>query len=362
MHKLQCLELGYLTEHDIHHSNTSMSIPSSAIREASICLRCQYRLSLRRKPKLRQPPLTPHQIRHFGLGRGLHQEQTPIKDVDSYDEGSSTISNAPPQPDITVTYVPWKNPARVLSFRKPTPPKDSLGFVSLGQPAEVLILKDQREREELDRYYRDVRSSETDADPPAESLSSSKMLEEMNAERGIIGIDQVCKNIDAAKEEWMKDSAQSKLPWENTASVVTKRQYEEVASRLNKSFTTSQLAAYLYRNEDIEKLDPLDLHNQYRSNLYTRSSWKPGTTEIWQSRAPEVASIVRGSIGAKFETSEKHATKKGNLTDRILRSCWRIRPREDEKSIGEMDIRLHAEHLNLIINHRKLEILWKIPA
>lgn len=336
-----------------------MSTLGFAGQEASICLRCQYRLSLRRRSRPKQRQI-PQQVRHFGRDRRLHQEQTPVKDVDSYDQ-SFAPSQSQPQPNFTITYQPYKAPSKALSFRRLNdlpPPKDSLGFESLGQPAEVLILKDLQRRGHHDKPLQGTRSSQTGGDLPTEAMSSSDMLKEMNAERGIIGIDQVCKNIDALKDEWTRALTDLKLPWEATGSVVTKRRYDEVVARLSNGFTISQLAAYLDRNENMQLADPLDLHNQFSSTLYARSPWTPGTTDIWRSRAPTITELDQGGMSAEAvvpDKIEKQVPRKNMLIDRILRYCWRIRPKEDESSLGEMDIRLQAPHLELIVNHSEFE-------
>jgi len=333
-----------------------MSKLGSTIQEATICLRCQHRLSLRRKPqpKQRQPP---QQVRHFGLDRRLHQEQTPVKDLDSYDGSSHAASDYQPQPNFTITYEPYKAPSKTLSFRRLNEQprhKDTLGFNSLGQPAEVLILKDRQESEDHDKPLKSSRSSQTSSDPQTEAMSSSDMLEKMNAERGIIGIDQVCKNIEAVKGEWTRDLTDLNLPWEAAGSVVTKRWYDELVSRLSDGFTISQLAVYLERNENMQLADPLDLHNQFSSTLYARSPWTPGTTDIWRSKSPEITELARDGLSTKaviLDKVEKQAPRKSILIDRILRYCWRIRPKEDESSLGEMDVRLQSAHLELILNH-----------
>jgi len=322
-------------------------------KEASICLRCQYRLSLRRRPRSKQQQLH-QQVRHFGLDRRLHQEQMPIKDVDSYDEASHAVPGSQPQPNFTVTFEPYKPPTKTVSFRRLSylpPPKDSLGFESLGQPAEVLILKDRQERKDHEKPLEGSWPSQTGRDRPTEAMSSSDMLEKMKAEQGIIGIDQVCQNIDTVKAEWTRDAS---LPWEADGRVLTQRRYDEIVSRLYDGFTISQLAVYLERNEHKQLADPLDLYNQFSSTLYARSPWTSGTTEIWRSKAPAITELAQGETSAQVvvpDRAEKQASRKSMLIDRILRYCWRTRPKEDESSLGEMDIRLQPAHLELIVNH-----------
>ncbi len=336
-----------------------MSKLGSAAQEASICLRCQYRLSLRRKPRLKQQQLH-QQVRHFELDRRLHQEQTPIKDVQSYDEASYTAPASQSQPNFTITYEPHKPRFNAVAFRKLgdlPQPKDRLGFESLGQPAEVLILKDQQGRKDYEKPLHSSRLSQTGDDPPIDAMSSSDMQEEMNAERGIISMDQVCQNIDTLRGQWLKDA---RLPWEASGSVLSRRRYDEVVARLYDGFTISQLAVYLGRNENKHLADPLDLHNQFWSTLYARSSWTSGTTDFWQSKAPPITEMTQDGVTATVALPnkvDKQASRKTMLVDRILRYCWRVRPKEDESSLGEMDIRLQSAHLEIIVNHSEPDAL-----
>jgi len=348
----------------------------SGVQERSICLRCLIRLGLR--PRHRPLPhhqRSPQTIRYFTASRRLWQEQADLGNTDNdqhttresvltyhpYDKGpirrnvEKRLHFDPDGPGgLNVTWEPTVPPSKTPDLDKTfrhLSMKDRLGIDSLGQPAEVLILRERhkqrgRIRPDVEREY-----SEPSDESPAAAMSSSDMLDEMNAERGIIDTDQVCKNIDIAKGEWIKEF---NLPREITGSLLATKYYGGFASKLYNGFTMSQLATYLERNAQMHSLDPLDLHNEFSSALYSRSCWSAGTTDLLQIRAPNILNNdgIGASVGRAFqETSEEHVSPKLSLINAILRHCWRLRPEENETSIGELDIQLQSIHLQLIVGH-----------
>ena len=344
------------------------------LQDGSICLRCLCRLSLqgRQRPQ-RQRDLQP--IRRFALSRRLGQEQAdygashreqgaldePLISYHPYEKGPKRRNvekiyhfnpDIPGEP--TVEYNPTSPPSQIPDLPRGLrsfPVKDSLGLNSLGQPAEVLILRDSQEIDNEDGRFFQRQPSELNDETSPDTMSSSDMLAEMSSERGIIETAQVCKNIDAVKEEWLREF---KLPWEDLGSVVAAQHYNEIASRLYEGFTASQLAAYLEKNPQTHPIDPLDLHNDFSCSLYARSCWNHGTTGIWRIRAPEIPEAGRQRVPirkAVQEHSEEHVPYKRSLINGILHHCWGIRPRDDDSSVGELDIQLQKTHLELIVNH-----------
>ena len=279
-------------------------------------------------------------VRHFALVRHLHQEHTDLRDGDS---------NEPPPEIPIITYVPYEVPSRASSLRNgysfPST-KDSLGLNSLGEPAEVLIIRERQRKREADRIANEDEPLQRNDHLIEGAKSSSDMLEEMNAERGIIDVDQVCKNIDAVKNEHIR-------PQVIAEGVIAADRYEDLASKLHSGFMVHQLAAYMKRNEHVHPVDPLDLHTEFSCALYARSSW---STENIGSRAPDIVSIEREEIQNRRNVqvkSEKQLLRKMSLVDEILRRYWQIRPEEDRYSSGEMDIRLQPAHLDLLVNHSR---------
>lgn len=321
----------------------------ATFQEASICLRCQYRLSLRQRPRPKQPfPRAPLQIRHFEPGRRSFQEQVGVSDVDNYDD----VVSKP-----IITYEPYEPGSKDPQRRKNaySSVKNSLGVNALGEPAEVLIVgeKQQEANRKRDLVWRSLRPS---TEALGETMSSTEMIEEMDAERGIIDIDQVCKNIEAVKGS---RTAKGELPWKAAEYTVSSKQYNKFETTLREGFTVRQLAAYLEKTAKLRPVDPMDLHTEYSCSLYARSSWRPGMTDLWGMRAPQ---IMQGDQ-EKQGRSSKQGSQKSVIIDRIIRHCWRIRPQEDEAAVGEIDVRLQSPHLELIVNHsmipRQLQSSYK---
>lgn len=306
-----------------------------------ICLCCQYRLSLREGPRpgRRRPTRHPQQLRRFTSGASLRQEQSSSHDV-ATDNG-----NLERVPIRYITEVLPPDP----NYRHGNEPstKDSLGFDVLGEPAEVLILRDKRKHLRPESNIPRIRASGPDKNPDQKPITSSEMLKEMVVERGILDIDEACKNIESVKASWAT----------RTKSRITGVAYQDLVSRLQEGFTKQQLGAYLNRAGKDPAADVFDLNVETSNSLYARSSWQlVGNTVLRKSKAPHITSNPLEGVSTKKEVSWKDRAQgisKEVLVKRVLRQCWNITPKFQESSLGEMDIRLKKLHLNLILNHSK---------
>ena len=303
---------------------------------SSICLRCQCRLTARPKSRSsrRLHVRHPQQLRRFTSGPSLGQEQQSFEDA-ATDKG--TIERAP----IRYCFEDW-DPKR---SNRPT--KNSLGLNVLGEPAEVLVLRDRQYRIDNDIGMGKIRATGPDRNPVQEPTSSSGLMEKMNAERGIVGIDEVCNNIENVRASWA----------ESIEGNITGLSYHDLFTRLCEGFTKQQLAAYLTRNDKNPIADVFDLSAEISNSLYTRSSWqRVGETAARQSKAPKIADKTPYK---DFNTAEDPGKerfkgwKRDDLVQRLLRRCWNISPRFQESLIGELDLRVQESHLNLILNHSK---------
>lgn len=317
-----------------------------AAQDFSICLRCQFRLGLRRGPRSghRRPTGYPQQLRHFTSGLTVRQELSSSHDAadNSVDLERSPIRYSTEELHPNQNYRHGNEPSK----------KDSLGFNVLGEPAEVLVLRDKENLFRLDSAMALLRASGSDKNPAQESMSSSEMLEELVAERGVIDIDEVCKNIESVRSSW---AAQKK-------GSITGVAYNGLVSRLQDGFTKQQLGAYLYKAGKDPAADVFDLNVEISNSLYARSSWQlVGNTPPGQSKAPRIADKMPEESSKEKEVLGKERAQglsKEALVKRILRQCWNVTPRFQESSMGELDIRLQNSHLNLILNHSKRLPSW----
>lgn len=313
----------------------------SAAQDYSICLRCQYRLSLRQgyRPDRRRPKEHPQQRRRFTSGPDLRQEQSSTHHA-ATDNGN--LERAPIR-----YYTEELHPSQIYRHGNEPPTKDSLGLNVLGEPAEVLILRDKHNQFRVGSNLARVHVSGPDKNPAQEPISSSGMLEEMDAERGIVDIDDVYNNIENVRHSWAA----------RTKGDITGVAYKDLVSRLQEGFTKQQLGAYLDRAWRNPIADVFNLNVEYSNNLYARSSWQPvGHTLIRKSKAPKMTyNMSEEGFNEKdvSGTERRHGISKDDLVEQILRQCWNVTPKFQEFRLGELDLRLQKLHLNLILNHSK---------
>ena len=320
----------------------------SPAQDLSICLRCQYRLSIRQGPR---PGRQRHkrfsqQRRCFAVGTSQRQEASTAHDA-ATDDG---IVGKP-----LVRYLAEEaSPYQQHRHESGPPTKGTLGLNVLGEPAEVLILREKQKRFELDKAMAMIRASGPDKNPSPESISSSQMLEMFAAERGIIDIDDACKNIESLRTSL---AAAKKGP-------INEDVYKDLALKLHQGFTKRQLQAYWDRTTSDLPDERFDLDVDFANTVYARSSWQlvENTTRSENTpladRQPRTPMIIMSSDA---ELAEDLTLKKRNfgvvlkesLVRRILRRCWKIKPSVPESSRGEVDLRLTPLHLKLISKHSK---------
>ena len=324
-------------------------------QDISVCLRCQLRLSLRKVSRQDIPKClstTPQQLQGFAPGRKLGQEQAILSDDSLIDEEliAPIRKHDPFGHRLEGRSVSRTVPGHTGVRHLPRGHKDTLTFDALGEPAEVLVLNDGRVASEGRSNSIEVRSKRAAEDREINVLSSSDMLDEIDAERGLADIHQVVENIDGVKSSWIAKS-------KSNPPVFSAAEHAEIASQLGRGFTTKQLALYLDRSDvDIPK-DPLDLRYEFSNNVYSRSAWASGTPSPQQSRAPKIVKSGKESKMRKdliYQKTDRQLSAKSMLIERIIRQCWQFNVRQDESMEGELDIRLHATHLDLIMNHSRL--------
>ena len=306
----------------------------TAAEDVSICLRCQYRLSVRQgpHPTHRRRTRYPQQLRRFTSGASLQQQPASV-DHDAAKNhyiGRAPIRYSNEEPLFHQTTRP-----RIWSSEK-----DSLGLHVLGEPAEVLILRDRQRRFQLNSALAKIRASGPDKNPNPEPISSSAMLEKIDAERGEIDFKEACKNIESVRDLWTT----------TTNGSINKDEYSELVARLQVGFTREQLVAYLGRFGQDQTAGSFNLGFRLSSALYARSSWQLlGSMLPSSTRAPPLCK-------SDAEVLEKDGGKglgKDALARMIIRQCWNIITDSLISSLGELDIRLQDIHFSLILNHSK---------
>ena len=305
-----------------------------AAQDLSICFRCHYRLSIRQgpQPAHRRRRGYTQQLRRFTSRASLQQQPASEHHEAVRDDylGRAPIRYTNEEPLLN-----QKDRPRIW-----LPKKDSLGLHVLGEPAEVLILRDKQRRFQLDSIMARVRASGPDKNPDPEPMSSSEMLEKMDAERGKINFKEAIKNIESVRA-----SCATK-----TNGSISQDEYSDLVSKLQVGFTREQLVAYLRRPGQDKTARDFNLDFSLSGALYARSSWQLlGSTLPRKMRSPK----LRRTHGELLERDRGKGLGKDGLAKMIIRRLWNIKTTSLDSSLGELDIRLRDIHFSLILNHSK---------
>ena len=212
-----------------------------------------------------------------------------------------------------------------------------LGLDVLGKPAEVLILRDDQE----DTSYQSERLL-----PNPNTTSSSELLDEINGERGIPDSDQVRQHLDNIKATWF-----SKIQRESGR--LTAEECNEIVLEIYKGFTEKQLLDYVNHGDFDYATGPVEFEASFSTNLYTRSLWFNGVTPFPGDSLSRLRSEVLGNLWFYEEAGSDipRFSKKTSLINKVMRQCWHIRTQEEVESIGELDVLLQVEHIDLLLTH-----------
>ena len=318
------------------------------VQDSSICLRCQYRMKTKSqlRPSRRRLIRSSEKARHFVPGRNIRQESALHNDVVPTDDGIAAFDDRLGRPVIKYERISD-------SFRrmKMDTKKEVLSFDALGQPAEVLILRNRRRSSqqpaEIFPLHSDI--DESNVQKNAE-MSPAQMLKEINGERGIIDLGQACENIESMRQSELDHM-------EAAGRSIKATEYAKLASRLRSGFTIDQLSAYLDGAVTSESNDAKDLYDEASTPLYSRTSWTPRTESLQPSEALKDKEKAKTGVGIRKSIVEQvsgRVSHKSRLVDKILRQCWQLRPKREDSALGEMDLRLQPLHLDLVLNHSEI--------
>ncbi|MCJ1474951.1 hypothetical protein MMC13_003611 [Lambiella insularis] len=224
----------------------------------------------------------------------------------------------------------------------------TLDMNALGQPAQIRILPDRPKlREEYPLIYGQTVNLINDTSP--EELLRTIADESLALDPTVIN-----QSIEDLRSRFEADTGSGDTP--------TLAQCRGLAQDLHDGFTTFQLEAYLKQ----KSTKPLsngtpnydDLEERFHSKLCTRSAWFSGT-----SRFPEEAILrLDPGVGVKRQDDfllgstppegRLKQSEKQRIIERILRHAWRLRCKEEKALVGELDMRLQAEHMSLLLNHK----------
>ena len=219
---------------------------------------------------------------------------------------------------------------------------------ALGKPAKVLIVGESVQREPLSLHRENV------GDPGAQGLVSeldaSKMLDTIAAERGLVNAGHIHRNIEDLRKEWLSNL-------QDKSGRPTALEVETLAGTLMDGFTEKQLQTY-YEHTTLQPLTPrTELDDAVATGEYQRSAWRPRVSSFPPSEAdlePVERQQILNDPDETFQINDlqRFTSEKRNLIERIIRERWRIRSKGEEETImGEVDMYLRPEYLDLLRNH-----------
>lgn len=184
---------------------------------------------------------------------------------------------------------------------------------ALGKPGEVVIVPPRKGNR---RVRKETVVSESNS-----GLSS--ILEEIEKEKNVLDFAEVDANI----EEF-------RLPY-GPHDKLNYTEWKDLRQKLEESFTSSQLGAY------ISRFKPSDLNGKNDEAGITKGNWKPGTSLFL-----EMDPLSEERISDRTAATEK-LSGKGLLAERILRDCWILGVAGE---VGQLDLRLPSHAIALLLN------------
>ncbi|KAH7308803.1 mitochondrial inner-membrane-bound regulator-domain-containing protein [Rhexocercosporidium sp. MPI-PUGE-AT-0058] len=289
-------------------------------RGSHICLRCQRGLARRANasasrrvsqstdPKPREPP-----------------ERRVVRRVADADVEHNSHQNFPRGLGNALNYKTFRNGVggglhghRGLQVQENREP---LNTTTLGDPADVLVLRDSI----LTLYAAGGPRSMEVMEP--EHIDILSQLEE---ERGLVGQEEVESNIEAFRP------ANERQSWEDI---------NELVKELQDGFTMSQLQRYIRNFEGRRDPEsPLEewVTSKKDAKILRITPWLPGVSEIKDH-------FDNDPLRGYFLPSH---TVKQRVVLQLLRECWMLELPELVDGIGQFEIEVHKEDLELLLMGR----------
>lgn len=320
------------------------------VQDMTICLRCQSHMATRRL--LRRHPLG--RTRDLVLPRFSTAGHYVAQDnVEPDGPVAENTLEAPGEIEQKRHYPSDRRRFRKLDLQI----KDPIGVDALGKPAEVLLLRSELQQALKRPEYTTFGTASIALGKSASSASSDELLDSIQSERGIVGADRARENIESVKQTWVSGLHDRFGP--PTASEV-----KELARRICDGFTTDQLLNYFHK---AGTSGPWEIDYDYFSDLYKRSAWTPGTTPFPGDASSRLRSLKLlkndtnpTAQGEVLANRSKGRPLKQVVADKIIRQLWHIQNEQEKESVGELDLWIQQEHLDLVINHSKQSI--RLPS
>ena len=237
---------------------------------------------------------------------------------------------------------------------------------SLGKPSNIVVLRENVSGQRGGLRY--VLDNKPDVVIEQEKVDILSLMKE---DIGVVGTAEIVENIGSLRPEQHK-----KRSGKGRTYAMTWEEIMGLEKKLTSGFTKTQMMAYIQdyeakkqkvagqqegeKKEEEEEVEEEDKDFQiadwlstaetqlakpsekFTPHILNETRWMPGTSEHGHFFED---SILRGY------TSDA-ATAKSKVAMFIIRSCWRIRCKEYDSAVGEIEVKLAPEDLELLLAPR----------
>lgn len=284
------------------------------IARPHICLRCQLRLARRPASRVRFHTIDSKRSAYPSAARSAREDDEESLPYPAVRRPLGLGRTASPPVDVLK---PLGERLYGHLGNKLRDDRERLDIDALGQPAEVIVLRDSKLN-----YYAHSKVIES------EEQEKVDILKQLDSERGLIGQAEVEVNIN----EFRPRDGSEPQTWED---------FNALVEALQEGFTTSQLVLYIKNNLKGTDQSEVDVH---RDNL-TRLRCTPWLPDFAQTTADFGDNALRGYF------LESHTAKQG-VVIRLLRECWKLSLAVLQEGIGQIEAHLAPRDLDFLL--RKL--------
>ena len=291
---------------------STVSMFSSFTHDLSVCLRCQYRIVIQRRIKRTVVSSVAQSSRYLASSS---QTTARSERIDSRDERTGREK--------------WRR----IPNSVPIHSREAFGMSSHSKRGEILQLRQNVERKFVSHFplAEEVGNSEPVA------LDPGKIVEAIETRGKIVDSKEITETLGSIRLAWSQ----------NISGYPTAEEIDALTQRLCTGFTTKQLQSYFVNKESLVPLpSQMELLEPRRTPLYTRSSWKFGTTPFPTPAKPNSQSNSPQSKARTIPGRDKRA-----IAQRIVQKRWQLRAQEEMCSVGEVDILLPGAVLTLLVEH-----------
>jgi hypothetical protein len=286
---------------------------------AHVCLRCQLRIS---RPRIPIRVTSSARSRVPRGSRQLHNEAAEDTPQEGDEAGNITITREPVASSKLenrrtlnpkrLSHYPL---GRLYGFRgyELREQRQRLKMRTLGAASEVIVLRPSG------LVYEPA--------PEMEELGAEKIdiMARVNAERGLPSQTEINANLDEIRPK---------------SSILSSEEFKLVEDQLNTGFTVAQLSDYVKRFRKIE-LDTKDVGDKLSAKgMMWTLGWMPGLSDSESSFDED---LLRGYVSAAH-------TAKQRAVLHLLRQCWNIQIAEVVESLGEIELHLSRQKLELLLS------------